>query len=541
MAGHSASADTQLLPGRHARYPLPYLSGDLIAGLTLWAVFAAQALAYARLAHATATAGLVTAIAGALMYALLGSSKRISIGPAGGIAAIVGAAVANVPAQHLTASLAILTLATGAFLCLAGLCGIAFIQRLFPTPVFVGYLAGTGVTILVGQGKDILAGNHLSIAIGATAIAAVFALKRFVPKLPAPFAVLAAATLASIAFGLRDRDVAVIGSTLGHFATPALPAGLGWSDVRALLAPALGLAMIVYVDALANASMLATATDSPVRPRREYFALGAVNLVSGMWGGFVAGTSSSRSIVAIRAGEKTKLAGAIAGVLLVLTALSVVRFLQPMPLAALAGVVFVAALDLIDWRRMREMLHQRRADFVIALIAGIAVVFVGMVEGIAIGIATALAEAFRRAMSPNRLVVTSQAGEHIYEPFCDKAIGTAGDVIVYRFGAGLFFANAEVFLNDMRQIAHGASAALRRVVVNADALGIPDITARDALVASRQVLARKGIQLVLGNVRAPQREALVQTGLPIIEEAQFLATVRDIRTSRVQRSDRPTA
>ncbi|NVB84314.1 MAG: SulP family inorganic anion transporter [Kofleriaceae bacterium] len=497
---------------------------DLTPGLTLWAVLVAQSLACARLAHATATAAIVTATAGWLMYALLGSSRRISIGPAIAVAAIVGAAVAGVRPEHLGASLAILTLATGAFLCIAGLVGISVIQRLVPAPVLVGYLTGVGVTILVGQGEDVVAGGTSSIAITGATIATVFALDRLVPKLPASFALLVVATIASALFGLPERGIAVIGSSVGHFTTPALPDGLAWADVRHLIAPAAGLALIVYVDALAKMAR----ADEAVRPRREYFALGAVNLVSGMWGGFVAGTSAIR--------ENTKPAGAIACVLLVITALSI-GLLEDMPLAALSGVVCVAALDLVEWRALRHMLGVHRADFWIALVVGAAVVAAGVTHGIALAIVVALAQAFRRTMHPDRLLVTSRAGEHIYEPFSTKALRSSHGVVVYRLGATLFFANAQLFVDDMRRIARHAPATLRRVVVNADALGIPDVVARDALVASHSLLARKGIQLVFGNVHPAQREALSRAGLHMIEEAQFLAAVRESRTSRVQRAD----
>jgi MFS superfamily sulfate permease-like transporter len=158
------------------RYSASDFPGDLFAGLTLWAVFAAQALAYSRLAHATPVAGLVTAVAGALIYAALGSSRRISIGPAGGICAIVGASVASVPPERLAESLAALTVMTAGFLFIAGLLRVSFLQRLFPTPVFVGYLAGTGLTILVGQIRELTAAGMLALAVGVAAIAAVLAL-----------------------------------------------------------------------------------------------------------------------------------------------------------------------------------------------------------------------------------------------------------------------------------------------------------------------------------------------------------------------------
>ena len=513
--------------GRH-HYQASNLAGDLIAGVTLWAVFAAQALAYARLAHATAAAGLVTAIAGAGIYSLLGSSRRISIGPAGGIAAMVGAAVVSIPAARLPASLMVLTLLVAGFLFVAGIARISFLQRLFPAPVFVGYIAGTGVTIMIGQAKDLVSSGRLALLVGLAATATVLALRRFAPKLPGPFVVLLAATLASVALGLGRHGVPVIGSSLGHFGALTLPTGLVWSDVKSLLGPAASLALVVYVDALANGDMLAAKGDPPLAPRREYFALGATSLLAGVWGGFVAGCSTSRSLVGIRAGEKTRLAGVVAAALLLLTALSVVRFLQPMPLVALAGVVLVAAVDLINVQRLREFWRLRRADFWIAAAAGAGVVFAGMLKGVAIGVAVALAEALRRAMYPERSLFTARLGQdRFYEPFTAEAIRAARDPLVYRFGAGLFFGNADVFVRDMRDIAAAARGRIHTVLVNADALGIPDATARDALLKAQDELAQVGIRLVFGNVRAALRGALTeQSAFTLIDEREYVACLR---------------
>lgn len=513
----------------YRRYQLGWLTGDLLAGVTLWAVFAAQALAYSRLAHATVSAGLVTAIAGALIYAFAGTSIRISIGPAGGIAAIVGTAVASVPAEQLPTALAVLTLLTGAILVVAGVLRATFLQRLFPAPVFVGYLAGTGVTIIVGQAQELWSHGLLAAAIGVAAAVVVFVLGRVVPRVPGPFVVLLVATIASVVFGLEHRGVPVIGDTLGHFGAIALPHFDG-PLVLSLVGPAAGLAMIVYVDGLANANMLEQPGDPDLSPRREFFALGAVSLVSGIAGGFVAGTSSSRSIVGIRAGEKSRVAPAIAGVLLLLTGLSVVKFLSPMPLAALAGVVLVAAIGLIDHKRLREMWRLRRADFVIAAIAGLAVIFVGMVKGILIGIVVAVGEVLRRAASPDRLAVTPRPGDAVYEPFGPEAIRRAKDVLIYRFGAGLFFGNSDVFLDDMRLIARTAPPSLHTVMLNADALGIPDASARDTLHAAKRILGERGLQLVFGNARKSLRGELAKIGgFTVVDETEFIHAFREVR------------
>jgi MFS superfamily sulfate permease-like transporter len=498
-----------LLRAAHDRRALSAsLAGDLIAGLTLWAVFAAQALAYARLAHATPTGGLVTALAGAALYTALGSSRRISIGPAGGIAAMVGAAVVGVSAAALPHAIAAVTLMAAALLIGAGLARISFLPRLFPAPVFVGYIAGTGVTIIIGQARDLLASGRLGLLVGALAIGLVLLLKRFAPRLPGPFVVLLAATIASVALGLTGRGVPVIGSALGHFGAFTFPTDLGWSALRPLVAPALSIGLITYVDALANGDLLAQPGDPPVRPRREYFALGAVNALSGLLGGFMAGCSTSRSLLALHSGERTRLAPAVAALLLLLTALSVVRFLAPLPLPALAGVVLVAAFDLIDVRRLRELWRLRRPDLVTALAAGAGVIWLGMIRGVAVGVAAALIEALRRAMYPDRSIFSTRLGPgRLYEPFSPEAVRASGDVLIYRFGAGLFFGNADAFRDDMRTIAREARGPMT-VIINCDTIGIPDATARETLQRAQRELAERGIHLAFGNTRAPVRHAL---------------------------------
>jgi SulP family sulfate permease len=521
------------MQGRQGRrYQLGDLPKDAVAGVTLWAVFCAQGLAYARLAHATPAAGLVTGVAGAILYALVGSSLRISLGPAGGIAAIVGSVVAGVPAAHLPAALALLTLLVAAVQLLAGLGNAAFLTRLFPTPVFVGYIAGTGVTILIGQAHDLVSHGRFAFIVGAIAAAGVVLLRRLTPRVPGPFVVLVLATIASTLFDFTGRGVPVIGDSFGHFGALSLPQ-VDRQQLLALLGPAFSLGLVSYVDAIANANMLRERGDPPLRPRREFFALAALNAGAGLSGGFVAGCSTSRSLVGIRAGERSRLAPILAGVLLLLTGLSVVRLLRPLPLAALAGVVFVAAFDLIDWRRLREFWRLRHADLLAALAAAGGVILFGMIKGVLIGVVVALGEVLYRGMRPERRLFTSRSGEHLYEPFTQEAVRAAGDRLVYRFGAPIFFANAELFLEDMRLIAAAAPPHLHTVVINADALGVPDATARDSLAQAQRELADRNIHLEFGNARAPLRAALEKAGgFTLINEEQFLDDLRFVRGLR---------
>ncbi|HTS20230.1 MAG TPA: SulP family inorganic anion transporter [Casimicrobiaceae bacterium] len=512
-----------------ARYAMANLPGDMFAGLTLWAVSAAQALAYSRLAHATPIAGLVTAICGALAYALLGSSRRISIGPAGGICAMVGAAVLSVPQASLGEYIAALTLMAAVVLFVAGALRITFLQRLFPAPVFVGYLAGTGISILIGQATELLTHGTFALGVGLAAIAGVLALKWLLPRVPAPFVVLFIATAASMLFDFAGKGVPVIGSALGQFGEFVSPLSIGKDAYAAMWAPALGLALFVYVDGLANAEALAKEGDPPIRARREYFALGGVNLLSGLWGGFVAGCSTSRSVVGMRAGANTRLAPIVAGLLLLLTAFSVVTLIEPMPLAALAGVVFVAAFDLINVAKLREFARLRREDFWIALIAIAGVLFTSPMTGVGIGVGAALAEALRRGMQPQRSLLSGRSPDRYYEAFDPARLPLVDGTVIYRFGAPLFFANADVFVQDMRAIADAAPRGLHAVMVNADSLGIPDAAARDALTKAQQMLARRGIDLLFGNARHAAREALQEAGFKLVDEKTFVDLVMKIR------------
>jgi MFS superfamily sulfate permease-like transporter len=142
----------------------------------------------------------------------------------------------------------------------------------------------------------------------------------------------------------------------------------------------------------------------------------------------------------------------------------------------------------------------------------------------------ALAEAFRRAMEPSRTILSPAAGERSYEPYRPAAVAVSEGIAIYRFGAPLFFGNADVFLDDMRELARSADASLHTLVVNADALCAPDATARDALQRSQDLLSRRGIRLVFGNARAPLREALGRAGsFTVIDEREFIADLKKAR------------
>jgi sulfate permease, SulP family len=474
-------------------------ASDAVVALVFSTTYFAQALAYSRLALAPAFAGVIVAVAGAVLYPIVGSSVRMTFGPSLGVCALVGATLAGIPPVHRATSLAALTLMVAVFQLLAGWFDVAFLERLFPESVRVGYLAGTGVTIVIGQVAELASSGRMSLALGLASIALVLASRRLGLGVLAPFAVIALASGASVAFCFSRRGVPVIGDALGELGRP-LSAGLDAPALPSLLAPAFAIACYSQVDAFAGSERFARHGELAIRSRRACLALGTVNLVAGLFGGFAAGCGTPSAPPGTRAGRCGRRVMVLAGALLVVTALSTRDVLRSLPLATLAGLVVVAAVDLIDARRLRRLCELHGSDYRMALVTAFGVAITGPRWGVGIGVAAALFEAFRRAMAPERQVL-AVAGGRQFRAFDPESLPVIDGVLVYRFGATLFFCNVHVFLNDMRRVTEAADRSLTTLIVTPDTLGVPDAAARRALATAVALLRTRGIRLAYGEGR----------------------------------------
>jgi high affinity sulfate transporter 1 len=516
------------------------IRADAGAGLAVAAYLVPQCMAYARLAGLAPVTGLWAALGALLLYAALGSSPRLSVGPESASALLVGSAVATIGAgagpEERADIAAALALAVAALALVAWASRLGFLADLLSRPVLVGYMAGVAVTMIVSQlpnltgipsaHRDTLAragdiARHLGdvepapLLVGAAVVVALLVLQRS-PRVPGPLLVVLAATAATAVLGLEDRGVATIGDVphgLPPVALPGIPGQL-WPGV---LAAAAGVCVVAFADNVLTARAFAARHGEHVDANQELLGLAGANVAAGLVGGFPVSSSGTRTALAAAAGGRSQLtsiaaAAAVAAVLLVGGSL-----LESFPLAALGGLVVYAALRLIDVGEMRRIAAFRRSEAVIAAAACAGVLLFDLLAGIGIAVALSVAEIFTRIARAHDAVlgeVPGLAGLHDVDDYPEAR--TTPGLVVYRYDAPLCFANAEDFRTRVLEAvdeAGGADVPVEWVVLNMEANVEIDLTAVDMLEDLRSGLAARGIVVALARMKQDLAVYLARSGL----------------------------
>lgn len=526
-------------PGLHTlrHYRAAWLGKDLVAGLVLSALLVPAGMGYAEAAGLPPVTGLYATILPLVAYALFGPSRVLVLGPDSALAAMIAAAVveraAGDPARatSLAAALAVLT----GLLCVgAGLAKAGVVTDLLSKPVRVGYMNGIAATVLVtqlpkllgfavhasdvphgivGVVEGILAGrtNSAALAVGAASIVTIAAFAAWRPRVPGVLVAVVSATLATRALGLA-ASVAVVGRIPHGLPRPALP-DVTFADAQALLVGALGIALVSFADTSVLSRVVAARRGEHVDANRELVGLGLANVAAGLFHGFPVSSSSSRTPVAIAAGSRTQLTGlvgaaTIAGLLLVAPDL-----VRDLPIAALAAVVVTAAVRLFDVGAVRTFLRVRRSDFVVSLVAFGAVLALGVLTGVAIAVAVSLFDVVRRAWHPHDAVLGRAPGIKGYHdvtryPDAKQIPG----LVLFRWDAPLFFANADTFRSRVLELA-SAAAPPKWIVVAAEPITDVDTTAAEMLHELDVELATRGVELAFAEMKDPVKDRLQRYGL----------------------------
>ena len=525
-----------LVPHWVTTYERSWLRGDLLAGITVTAYLIPQVMAYAELAGLPAVAGLWASIGALVVYAALGSSPQLSVGPESTTALMTAAALGSVAgaAGHEAEFAAALALAVGG-LCLLGWLGhLAAIAQLLSRPVLVGYMAGIALIMVVSQlGK--LTGfpveadgffpeiayvaRHLdsvhlpTLALGTVTLLVMLAVSARFPRAPVALVGMVAATAAVALLGLREAGVQVIGDIPAGLPSPGVP-DVSAGAVLALLAPALGVAFVGYTDNILTARSFGERRGDRIDPKRELLALGAANLGAGLMQGFPVSSSGSRTAIVDGAGGRSQLAGLVAVLATVLSILTLRPVLEAFPTAALGAVVVYAAVRLVDVAEFRRFAAFRRSELLLALGTTVAVLVVGVLVGVLVAIGLSLLDLLRRVARPHDAVqglVPGLAGMHDIDDFPEAEL--VPGLIVYRYDSPLFFANAEDFRARARAAVASSETPVRWFVLNTEAVVEVDITAVDALESLRQELVGKGIVFALARVKQDLRDELTPAGL----------------------------
>jgi high affinity sulfate transporter 1 len=427
--GHEVSAGLAQLRG----YTPAGFRADLLAGVTVTAYLVPQCLAYADLAGVPPATGLWVAVVAMLVYALLGTSRQLSVGPESATAIMVVAAItplaAGDPARYaaLTAGLALMV---GVVCIAAWALRLGFVADLLSFPVLIGYMAGVAVIMIVSQlgtltGIDIeaegvieqvreLSGRMdeiqpITLVLGLGVTGFLLILQRLAPLAPGTLLAVIGSAILVAALGLEAQGVAVVGPVPSSLPSPMLPA-MSITDITALVGSAAAIAFVGYTDVALTGRAFAARTGETIDANREFLALGAANVASGFTGGFALSASGSRTAIIDAMRAHSQVTGLVAAVSVAAVVLLVPGLIATIPRAALGGIVVYAATRLVDLAGFRRLWRFRMTEFGLGVAAVAGVLLFGVLAGILVAVGLSVAELFLRVARPAAAVLGRAPG-----------------------------------------------------------------------------------------------------------------------------------
>ena len=520
-------------------YEKPWLRADLVAGLTASAVVIPKGMAYATIAGLPVQVGLYTVLVPMVIYALLGSSRVLSVSTTTTIAILTGAQLARVAPDGDPATLlrvtATLTLLVGAILIVANVFRLGFIADFISEPVLIGFKAGIGLVIVLDQIPKVL-GVHFpktgffrnliatiqaipqasvtTVIVGLGTILLLIALKKLVPRIPAPLIAVVAGIAAMGLLGLEARGVETVGEVprgLPSFIAPQL------SLLLELWPAALGIALMSFTETVASARAFAATGDPPLQPNRELLATGAANLGGAVLGSMPAGGGTSQTAVNRRSGAKSHLAGLVTAGATLLTMLFLAGPMSLLPQATLAAVVIVFSVGLIELDGFRAILRIRRMEFIWALVALAGVVLLGTLQGIVVAIIVSLVGLAQQVASPAVYVLGRKRGTNVFRPLSPDHPDdeTFPGLLLLRVEGRIFFANAKRLGDKIMVLVQEARPGV--VAIHLGGVFDLEYTALKALIEAEERLRKAGISLWL--------VSLAPSVLEMIQRASLASTL----------------
>ena len=517
-------------------YRVSWLRSDLIAGIVLCTLLVPQGMAYAELAGLPPITGLYTTVLCLIGYAVFGPSRILVLGPDSALGSMIAATILPIiggsgnPEQAIALA-SILALVVGAIMVVAGIAKLGFVADLLSKPTQIGYMNGLALTILISQLPKLFGfstdANGLinetiafvhgvasgetvgaAIAIGLISLGLILVLGRWLPRIPGVLVAVLVAIAASSVFDLGAHGVKLIGPLPQGFPPLTVPSITSISDLPLLVVGALGITLVALTDTISTASVFAARSGQEVNGKGEMIGIGVANVAAGFFQGFPVSTSASRTAVAEQAGSKTQITGLVGAAMIVLMLVFVPWLLQNLPQPTLAAVVIAASLSLADIPGTVRLWRQRRVEFLLSITAFLGVALLGVLQGIAIAVGLSILNVFRRAWWPYQTTlgrVPGLDGHHDRQqhPEAEEMPG----LVIFRFDAPLFFANARTFRDQIRRLAE-ASPQPRWIIIAAEPMTDVDTTAADMLVDLDEELNAKGIFLVFAELKDPVRKKL---------------------------------
>lgn len=535
---------------------LHYESGwfrhDLVAGLVLTAVLVPVGIAYAVASGLPAISGLYATIFGLLAYALFGPSRLLVLGPDSSLVALILGVVLPLSggdAQRAVALAGMMALVSGMLCVLAGTARLGFVTELLSKPIRYGYMNGIALTVLISQLPTLFgfsAGgeglpdasrafvdglltrsvNWVALALGAGTLAAILLLQRS-KRLPGALLAIIGAAVIVAALDLSARaGVPVLGSLPQGLPAIALPM-LRSGDIVPVLLGGLAVALVSFADTSVLSRIYAARVGGASDPNQEMVALGMANLAAGFFQGIPISASASRTPVAEAAGAKTQLAGAVGAVAVAGLLMWAPNLLASLPKSALAAVVIASALALFEITDLRRIYRIQRWEFWLSIACLVGVAVLGAIQGIGLAIVIAVIEFLWDGWRPHSAVlgrVDGVKGYHDITRYPDARI--VPGLVLFRWDAPLFFANAELFRDHVLDAVAGSPTPVRWLVVGAEPITSVDVTSADVLEDLDATLHKAGVELCFAEMKDPVKDKLKRFGLfSRLGEQRFFATV----------------
>jgi high affinity sulfate transporter 1 len=524
------------LPGLQilSDYQAAWFPRDVMAGLVLATMLVPVGIAYALASGVPGIYGLYATIVPLLAYALFGPSRILVLGPDSSLAPVILAVVLPLSAGDAIRAVTLasmMAVVSGLVCVLIGVLRLGFVTELLSKPIRYGYMNGIALTVLISQlpkllgfsidgtgplrdlvriAKGVFSGqaNWTSFAVGAGTLAAILLLKPY-KRIPG---LLLAVVAATIVVGILNLD-----ATAGVKVLGPLPQGLpsftlpiiSFAHLDDVIIGGCAVAMVAFADTSVLSRTYAAKMHTPVDPNQEMIGLGAANLAGGLFQGFPISSSSSRTPVAEAAGAKTQLTGVVGAITVALLLVCAPNLLKDLPSSALAAVVIAAAIGLFEFADLRRIFRIQQWEFWLSIVCFVGVAVFGVIPGIGIAIVIAVIEFLWDGWRPHYAVLGRVEGVRGYHDI--KRYPNARRIpglVLFRWAAPLFFANAELFHQRVLEAIAGSPTPVRRIIITAEPVTSIDVTSADMLAELEHTLTESGIELRFAEMKDPVKDKL---------------------------------
>ena len=527
-------------------YRRDWLSQDVVAGVTLAALAIPEVMGYTKIAGTPVITGLYTILIPIAAYALFGSSRHLVVGGDSATAAIMYAGIAalgiaglqpNTPQWLALASLSALLAA--AFLFLARVARLSFLADFLSRTVLIGFLTGVGIQVAIGQvggmlgipspdvPVDALSGDLRKFGltlwdigdaswqttlVSIAVLAILIGFGRYVKQVPGGLVAVVGTIAASWIFDFAAHDISILGPVPSGLPHIGFPQGVTWSDTTALIATAASMFLVILAQSAATARAYAVKYREKFDEGTDLVGLGLANLAAGFSSTFVVNGSPTKTEMVDEAKSHTQVAQLTTAVVVAIVLLFLTKPLQYLPNAVLASVVFLIGVKLIDIKSMREVLRLQKDEFYVALVTTIVVVTIGVEQGVILAIVLSLILHVRRHYQPHDVVLAWDAGGHPQNREPGPGVVTEPGVVVYRFGAGIFYANAQRLTDEVLALT-GSDPPPKWFILDGASIDDVDYTGGKTLAELAAELREMGIVVAAADMRQTVRSELERFGI----------------------------